>query len=154
MTEHSLVDYRREDAIGVITLHREPLNTYDGAFDVEFQGAWLKAKDGRQRVVLMMATGKHFCAGAELKNRQPAPAGVSMLPAWEEIRLIKWVMKPTIAAVQGGCIGGGQRMVWPCDLVFCTEDAFFRDPTAGAWVSGASSPISTLGSTDLGWPRR
>ena len=45
MTEHSLVDYRREDAIGVITLDRSPINTYDGAFHAEFQGAWLEAKE-------------------------------------------------------------------------------------------------------------
>ena len=62
-------------------------------------------------------------------------------------------MKPTIAAVQGGCIGGGQRMVWPCDLVFCTEDAFFRDPTASMGIGG-SNPICTPGSTGRGWPRR
>ena len=144
MTEHSLVDYRREDAIGVITLHRQPLNTYDGAFDAEFQGAWRESKEDDSRVVVMMATGKHFCAGAELKNRLPAPEGVSILPAPEEVRLIKSVMKPTIAAVQGGCVGGGQRMVWPCDLVFCTEDAFFRDPTAGAMgIGGIQSHLHT-----------
>ncbi len=144
MTEHSLVDYRREDAIGVITLHRQPLNTYDGAFDAEFQGAWREAKEDDSRVVVMMATGKHFCAGAELKNWLPAPEGVSILPAPEEVRLIKSVMKPTVAAVQGGCVGGGQRMVWPCDLVFCTEDAFFRDPTAGAMgIGGIQSHLHT-----------
>ena len=66
-----------------------------------------------------------------------------MLPAWEEIRLIKSVVKPTIAAVQGGCIGGGQRMVWPCDLVFCSEDAFFRDPTADMGIGGIQSHLHT-----------
>ena len=52
-------------------------------------------------------------------------------------------MKPTIAAVQGGCIGGGQRMVWPCDLVFCTQDAFFRDPTATMGIGGIQSHLHT-----------
>jgi enoyl-CoA hydratase len=52
-------------------------------------------------------------------------------------------MKPTIAAVQGGCIGGGQRMVWPCDLVFCTADAFFRDPTASMGIGGIQSHLHT-----------
>ncbi len=52
-------------------------------------------------------------------------------------------MKPTIAAVQGGCIGGGQRMVWPCDLVFCTEDAFFMDPTATMGIGGIQSHLHT-----------
>ena len=37
----------------------------------------------------MMATGKHFCAGAELRTPQHAPEGATILPAREEVRLIK-----------------------------------------------------------------
>jgi enoyl-CoA hydratase len=135
------VRYEVVGDVGLITLSREPLNTYDGAFHVEFQGAWLKAKTDDTRVVLMQALGKHFCAGAELRSPQPAPPGSETLPPWEEIRLIKGVMKPTIAAVQGGCIGGGQRMVWPCDIVYCTEDAFFMDPTARMGIGGIQSHL-------------
>lgn len=143
MSDLSLVGYRRDEDVGVITLARQPLNTYDGAFHAQFQGAWVAAKADDARVVVMMALGKHFCAGAELRNPLPAPPGVAVLPAWDEIRLIQSVMKPTIAAVQGGCIGGGQRMVWPCDLVFCTEDAFFRDPTASMGIGGIQSHLHT-----------
>jgi enoyl-CoA hydratase len=137
------VTYEVTEDIGVITLKRDPLNTYDGAFHVEFQGAWLRAKMDDTRVVVMRAFGKHFCAGAELRSPRPAPPGAHVLPPWEEIRLIKGVMKPTIAAVQGGCIGGGQRMVWPCDIVFCTEDAFFMDPTARMGIGGIQSHLHT-----------
>jgi len=135
------VTYEVLGDVGVITLSREPLNTYDGAFHVEFQDAWLKAKADDTRVVLMQAMGKHFCAGAELRTPQPAPPGSEALPPGDEIRLIKGVMKPTIAAVQGGCIGGGQRMVWPCDIVYCTEDAFFMDPTARMGIGGIQSHL-------------
>jgi enoyl-CoA hydratase/carnithine racemase len=143
MSSETFVGYERDGGVGVITIAREPLNTYDGAFDVAFQGAWKEAKEDDSRVVVMLAKGKHFCAGAELKHPVPPPPGAAVLPAWEEIRLIKSVVKPTIAAVQGGCIGGGQRMVWPCDLVFCTEDAFFRDPTAGMGIGGIQSHLHT-----------
>jgi enoyl-CoA hydratase len=138
-----LVEYVIEDRVGVIKLNREPLNTYDAAFHVAFQQAWLQAKHDDSRVVVMLASGRHFCAGAELKAPRDAPQGSVVLPAWEEIRLIQSVMKPTIAAVQGGCIGGGQRMVWPCDLVFCTQDAFFRDPTAGMGIGGIQAHLHT-----------
>ena len=144
MTDSPFVQYRRDGDVGIITLSREPLNTYDGAFEAQFQSSWRTAADDDSHVVVMLATGKHFCAGAELKDRRPAPQGVTVLPAPEEVRLIKSVMKPTIAAVQGGCVGGGQRMVWPCDLVFCTEDAFFRDPTAGFMgIGGIQSHLHT-----------
>lgn len=143
MPSEPFVTYERDGDVGVVRIARQPLNTYDGAFDAALQGAWTKAKADDSRAVVMMASGKHFCAGAELKDPQPAPPGVTVLPAWEEIRLIKTVMKPTIAAVQGGCIGGGQRIVWPCDLIFCTEDAFFRDPTASMGIGGIQSHLHT-----------
>jgi enoyl-CoA hydratase/carnithine racemase len=138
------IHYEAIDAVSVITLDRQPVNAYDGAFDVEFQDAWLEARDDpRTNVVVMRATGKHFCVGANMRDPAPVPEGRTELSAWEEIRLIKETMKPTIAAVQGGCIGGGQRMVWPCDLVFCTEDAFFMDPTATMGIGGIQSHLHT-----------
>jgi enoyl-CoA hydratase/carnithine racemase len=139
-----LVRYEAVDGVSIITLDRTPLNVYDGLFHVEFQDAWRRAReDPATRVVLMRATGRHFCAGANLGDPQPAPGGRSELHPVEEIRLIKQTMKPTIAAVQGGCVGGGQRMVWPCDIVFCTEDAFFSDPTAQMGIGGIQSHLHT-----------
>lgn len=138
------VHYEVIDSVSVITLDRQPINVYDGAFHIEFQGAWQRARaDESSTAVLMRATGKHFCAGANMRDPQPAPEGTHELAAWDEIRLIQHTMKPTIAAVQGGCIGGGQRMVWPCDIVFCTEDAFFADPTATMGIGGIQSHLHT-----------
>ena len=33
---------------------------------------------------------------------------------------------PTIAAIQGGCIGGAIDMAAACDMRYCSEDAFFK----------------------------
>jgi enoyl-CoA hydratase len=142
--EAELVRYEAVDGLSIITLDRQPLNVYDGLFHVQFQGAWLQAKaDQTTTAVLMKATGKHFCAGANMRNPQPVPEGSVELSPMDEIKLIKDTMKPTIAAVQGGCIGGGQRMVWPCDIIFCTEDAFFYDPTVEMGIGGIQSHLHT-----------
>jgi len=143
VTAADVVRYERDGDVTLITLDGSPVNAYDDAFHVQFQGAWQKAKVDDSRVVVMRATGKHFCVGANLRDPQSAPPGAVVLPPEDEIRLISSVMKPTIAAVQGGCIGGGQRMVWPCDLVFCTEDAFFMDPTAKMGIGGIQSHLHT-----------
>jgi enoyl-CoA hydratase len=34
-------------------------------------------------------------------------------------------------------------MVWPCDIVFCTDDAFFMDPTASMGIGGIQSHLHT-----------
>ena len=34
-------------------------------------------------------------------------------------------------------------MVWPCDLVFCTDDAFFYDPTAQMGIGGIQAHVHT-----------
>ena len=138
-----MVRYERDGDVALITLDRSPVNAYDDAFHVEFQEAWHQAKTDDSRAVVMRATGRHFCVGANLKDPLPAPSGAHVLAPEDEIRLISSVMKPTIAAVQGGCIGGGQRMVWPCDLVFCTDDAFFMDPTASMGIGGIQSHLHT-----------
>jgi enoyl-CoA hydratase/carnithine racemase len=138
------VQYEAISAVSVITLDRQPANAYDGAFLAELQQAWRTASvDPQTRVVVLLALGRHFCVGANMHDPQPAPDDVTMLSPWDEIRLVHETMKPTIAAVQRGCIGGGQRMVWPCDLVFCTEDAFFMDPTVQMGIGGVQSHLHT-----------
>ena len=39
--------------------------------------------------------------------------------------------KPTIAEVQGAVISGGLALAWCCDLIVCSDDARFKDSTAG-----------------------
>lgn len=144
MTGSRFVDCQTVGHRSIITIDRAPVNAYDGALHAEFQDAWKQARsDTRTRVVVLRAMGPHFCGGANIEDPEPAPRGITVLSAPEEIRLIKETMKPTIAAVQGGCIGGGQRLVWPCDIIFCTEDAFFMDPTAKMGIGGIQSHLHT-----------
>ena len=44
-----------------------------------------------------------------------------------------YARKPTIAAVQGWCIGGGTDMVLCADLIVAAEDAVFGYPPARVW---------------------
>jgi len=45
--------------------------------------------------------------------------------AQESVTGIERCMKPVIAAIHGGCIGGAMDVVTACDIRMCTEDAFF-----------------------------
>ncbi|TMK64793.1 MAG: enoyl-CoA hydratase [Actinobacteria bacterium] len=137
-----VVHYERDGKVAVITLDRPPVNAYTARMHTQLERAWRRAElDDDAAVVVLRAEGKHFCGGAELKpsaqdRADDAGERVSAAGEWRSTRDIP---KPTIAAVQGACVGGGQRMVWPCDLIFCSEDAFFRDPLVQFGVGGIQS---------------
>jgi len=146
MPDPEFVRYDCDGRVGVITLDRPPLNAYDDFLHWELEQAWVRAaEDPDARVIVLRSEGKHFCAGAVMQgDRRARPDGERRIGPWEELDFIQQVMKPTIAAIQGGCIGGGQRFVFPCDLLFCTDDAFFRDPLAQVGgIGGIQAPVHT-----------
>jgi enoyl-CoA hydratase len=137
------VTYARDGRVGVITIDRPPVNAYDDLLHWELDQAWRSAAaDDDARVVVLRAEGPHFCAGADRSGEQrglPEGAVVPQPPA--ELEFVRNLMKPTVAAVQGACVGGGQRLVFPCDVLFCSDDAYFVDPLVSFGVGGIQAPL-------------
>ena len=146
----TLIDYERDDHLAVITLKRpEAANAQNPALLEELDAAWAQAAaDADVRVVVLKADGKHFSAGHDLNPGQRPLAygaeGVGLAPAyaWENrvyfgyTRRWRDVPKPSIAAVQGACIGAGLMLCWPCDLILASTDAFFSDPVIQLGIAG------------------
>jgi trans-feruloyl-CoA hydratase/vanillin synthase len=87
--------------------------------------------DGGVRVVVITGSGdESFCAGMSLKHfieyRDRVwdlyRRGESMLDWWAKIRALP---QPTIAAVNGYCVGGGFCVLDACDLAVASERAVF-----------------------------
>jgi enoyl-CoA hydratase len=92
--------------------------------------------------VVVQAEGPHFSAGEdltpgaheELLHNPLEPLPAQRLLADERRRARRWEYivnfpRPTIAAVQGACIGAGFYLAMCCDLVIAAEDAVFADPS-------------------------
>lgn len=113
------------------------------------------SKDDNIRVIIVSGEGgKSFCAGADIsefeKNRS-SEEGVKLYNESVEHSsdLLRNVMKPTIAAIDGFCVGGGMGIASCCDLRICTDDSIFAIPAAklglGYRVDGLKPFVDIVG---------
>jgi enoyl-CoA hydratase len=96
----------------------------------------------KARAIVISSTGPHFSSGMDLATfapREPADEaearamrirhGASFYDGarhtQESFNALEDCRLPILAAIQGGCIGGGLDMVTACDMRYCTDDAFF-----------------------------
>jgi enoyl-CoA hydratase len=109
--------------------------------------------DPEVRVILLRAEGPAFCAGYGLdwavagqaaEGRRSADGRPAR--AWDSVadwRMMKrfvdtymklwYAQKPTIAAVQGWCIGGGTDLVLCADMIVAGDSARFGYPPSRVW---------------------
>jgi enoyl-CoA hydratase/carnithine racemase len=130
----STVLYERDGHVATITYNRpEALNAINGALREDLNAAWLRFReDDDAWVAIVTGAGRAFCAGADLKD------GAGSVGTWSgsfwEIPTINSfesgleIWKPTIAAVNGHCIGYGLTLVAACDFVLASERAEFGFP--------------------------
>ncbi|MEQ8230372.1 MAG: enoyl-CoA hydratase-related protein [Gammaproteobacteria bacterium] len=126
---------REVDARGVatVTLNRPAVNNaYDAALlEALLEGVLAIAADSSVRVVVVRGNGPHFQAGADLKWLRGVAArdtaenlAASRLTA-EAMRALNQLPKPTLALVQGACVGGGTGLAASCDIVIAESSASF-----------------------------
>ena len=137
--------YTSEDGVGHLVLNKgEDLNKMTMNFWYELPRILDEIdKDASLRVLILSSTGKHFCAGMDLKNfgtlgndaekktnvPDKARIGESLYRVAKELQdmlsKLEKLRIPVLAGIQGGCIGGGLDLVTAADMRFASKDAFF-----------------------------
>jgi 2-(1,2-epoxy-1,2-dihydrophenyl)acetyl-CoA isomerase len=127
------------DGIMTITLNRPEAANAVRPDDRDALIALLAAADADEkvRVVVLRATGKHFCSGADVgslaerraqgEKRVQEPMRRIMNGAQKLVASVLDCNKPIIAAVHGAATGLGAHVVYASDLVIATENAYFAE---------------------------
>ncbi len=88
------------------------------------------------RVVVLRGAGETaFCAGNDVSEYREKRSTAEQIRVYNDIMAeaterLRSLEKPTIAAINGACIGGGLHLALLCDLRLCTDTATFAIPSA------------------------
>jgi enoyl-CoA hydratase/carnithine racemase len=141
--------YEKAPPRATITLNRpEVLNAFDFLMLREIARACEDASwDDEIRVVVVTGAGRAFCVGADLKSWSEEYLGNpgeywKWFGAFKDMHdRLREVGKPTVARINGICVGGGNELQMACDLAVMVEDAYIRHvgPEHGSVPAGGAT---------------
>jgi enoyl-CoA hydratase len=134
--------------VAVVAFNRPQVaNALSTRMGEELREAWTTlAARADLRCVVLTGEGRHFQAGADLKERNGMTdeAWAAQHRVFEAmVRAQLSVPVPVIAAVNGAAMGGGCEMTLACDFAYASETARFGLPEVGLGI------MPGLGGTQL-----
>lgn len=109
------------------------------------------AQDDEAKVLVVRGAGRHFSFGASVEEHLPASAPGMLAAVGEVVRRLLSFPYPTLAGVQGRCLGGGFELVLACGIVIAEEDAQLASPEIqlGVFAPAATAMLTGRGAEDL-----
>jgi enoyl-CoA hydratase/carnithine racemase len=146
-----------EEGILIATLNRpDKLNSLTNQTMELFEQALLRLRDEDPiRVMLIRATGRYFCSGADLKEGSVRQMRMTATGIRENHRInnrnmhriydeMEHIEKPIVIAHHAMCVGGGLEMSLSCDFRFAAKSAGYAFPEGLFGVLPASNGVSRL----------
>ena len=125
----------RDGAVLTITLNRpDVFNAFNRALHAALRAALEEAADPEIRCVVITGAGRGFCAGQDLNEFSmiDRTLGEELEETYHpNIRLIRGLGKPVIAAVNGPVAGAGLSLASACDVRVASDAAAFVPGFAG-----------------------
>lgn len=145
MAAYEFVEYEVQNGIASLRLNRPPVNALGRQLVAELTAAARQINleiDSRGiRAVVLSGAGRHFCAGADLKERLNTPENEVedvVLALRGAVQAVADLEVPTIAAVHGSALGGGMELAIAADLRVLSDNATLGlRETALAIIPGA-----------------
>lgn len=125
------VEVDAEALVAVVTLDRPPVNALSPHAESAMQEAFESFGDRTDvNCVVLTATGKHFCAGIDLRAmRRDEPTPMQRVlgnTSWlRTVDAIRYCGVPVIAAVNGTAVGAGIGLAWAADIIVASDQARF-----------------------------
>jgi E-phenylitaconyl-CoA hydratase len=144
--------YEREGRIATITYNRpEALNAINGELRADLNAAWEQFRaDDDAYVAIVTGAGRAFSAGADLRDPVAQTRGTFWeVPSFTSLESGMEIWKPTIAAVNGYCLGFALTLVASCDFVIASERAEFGFPEVQIGVPTIQGAVRMPGR--VGW---
>ena len=119
----------QENGIARITLNRPKHNVLNMAMMQELTAILAELNgDAELKCVVIAAEGASWCAGVEVLDHRPELAPDMILNFDALLKQIHALAVPSIAAVNGACLGGGMEVAIACDMVVAARSAVFGQP--------------------------
>jgi 2-(1,2-epoxy-1,2-dihydrophenyl)acetyl-CoA isomerase len=123
------VETTRAGAVLTITLNRpDVLNALNAAMHEALGDALKEARSDEIRAVVITGAGRGFCVGQDLNEFRGAAGdiGARLRSTYHpNIRGIRGLDKPVIAAVNGAAAGAGLSLACACDIRIASDEATF-----------------------------
>jgi 2-(1,2-epoxy-1,2-dihydrophenyl)acetyl-CoA isomerase len=120
--------------VAELVLNRpEKMNAINDVMVRELGESFTAIEESGARAVLVRGEGRAFCSGRDLADADPGNEdGEAILrdtlnPLMEQLANLPM---PTIAAVQGTCLGVGLGLAMACDVIYAADDARIGSPFA------------------------
>ena len=134
------VKYEQDGFVGVITINRpEALNALNADVVKDLDAVLDSIDLNTTRALVVTGAGeKSFVAGADIaamstmtvqEAREFSKAGNDVFRKLETLPI------PSIAAVNGFALGGGNELAMSCDIRYCSENAIFGQPEVGLGIT-------------------